>query len=131
MSRRRVRPYNASFVTVPRRREPPVISIRELRWNARLGVVSQLAYLAGKLPRQLRLVLGVVALGALWMAVELAVAFWPLVVVLVAAWLLWRYGRPRWAAWRQYRRDRAEALEVFGDDDETPTWPNRGDDIPY
>lgn len=119
---RRVRPYDPTFVTVPRR-GPRVISIRELRWNARLGVVTQLVYLLGKLPRRQRHYAGIVALGALWALVAAIAAWWPYVAGIVAAWLLWRYGRPRWAAWRQYRRDRAEALEVLSDD------PH--DDIPY
>lgn len=77
----------ADFVTVPRR-GPRVVSIKELRWNARLGVVTQLVYIVGRLPR-LALVLALVGIYAgVLLVLALVAAFWPyllaLVLVLVA-----------------------------------------------
>lgn len=99
---------------------PRVVSIRELKWNARLGVVSQLVYIVGRLPRPVRYAVALAVLGVVWLAVELAVALWPELVALAVLVLLWRVGVPVLERRRQYRRDRAEALEVLGDDDGIP-----------
>jgi Flp pilus assembly protein TadB len=101
--RRHVGP--APFV-VTRKRGPRVVSVKELRWNARLGVVTQLVYLLGKLPRAVRLGAVVAVLAAVWLAVELVVAWWPVLLALLVLLVLYRLGRPRLAWWLQYRRDR-------------------------
>lgn len=111
--RRRYRyPDRVPFVTVPARRARPrplEVSVRELRWTARLSIVTQLAYLIGRLPRTGRLA-AVVFLGCAGYSVALLVySFRWWLVAAAVAYLIYRLTGPRWRRWRQYRADSREA----------------------
>jgi len=127
--RRRNRRYpdHVPFVVKRGRRQPPVISIKELRWNARIGVVTQLVYLLGKLPRRQRRLAGIAALGAAWFAFELVVTYWPYLLAGLVVLVAVRRGGPWLEARRQRARDTAEAVEVLTVEPDEP----RHDDIPY
>jgi hypothetical protein len=81
--------HTAPFVTVPNR-EPRTVSIRELKWNARLGVVSQLVYLLGKLPHLALVVVLVAVFAGGLLVVALAAALWPFLLAAAGVYLAGR-----------------------------------------
>lgn len=105
MSRPRY-PLGRTPVTRVRRRPVRVMSIRALRWNLRLGVVSQLVYIVGGMPRTLRLAVLVFAGALTLQVVVLVLAFWPWLAAAALALFAYRLTRPRLEQRRQRRRDR-------------------------